>query len=386
MTNFLLRRCRKQGKDVRDPAVRAELARIASGVGIVCNLLPAIGKLIVGLSSGSVAIAADAVNHFSDAASSVVTMFGFRLARRPADRDHPFGHARYEYLSGLMIAVLILFVGVETLKSSVERIFHPQLPHFSAISMAVLIVSVLIKLWMMVFFRTLGREIDSAVLLAVSADSRNDVMTTSAVLVGCLLGRAFSLSLDGYLGLAVALFILRSGIGLVREALSPLLGRQVDSDTVEAIHSIVLAHEKVLGSHDLMVHDYGAGSRYASIHVEFDADEDALVCHDIIDDIEWSVLEKLHVNLVIHYDPVVHNDAERDAMYRQVETIVCDMDEQFSLHDFRLVRGAKQPKLVFDVSVPYSMLPECRAIKERIDEAIAALPGDYITVIRFDGK
>ena len=369
-----------------DPERRAEAGRRAGSVGIACNALLAAAKLGVGILSGSVAIIADAVNNLSDAASSLVTVFGFRLARRPADRDHPYGHARYEYLSALMIAVLILFVGVEMAKSSFDKILHPALPVLTLPVGIVLVLAMGVKLWMVLFYGALGRRIDSGTLLAAAADSRNDVITTGAVLFGGVIGTLFSLPLDGYLGFGVAVYILISGIGIVRDTLSPLLGEQVTPEFVEQLEKIVLSHEKVLGSHDLLVHDYGAGQRYASIHLELDAEEDPLVCHDLIDDIEWQVLEQMNVHLVIHYDPVVRRDAEREEMCRLVEAILRDRCPPATVHDFRLVRGAKQAKLVFDLSVPYAILPLRGQIKADIDAGLSAAGKEYPTVIRFDGR
>lgn len=386
MIKYLVRRWCGGWDSPCDPERRAEIGRRAGGVGIACNVLLAAAKLVVGLIAGSVAIIADAVNNFSDVASSAVTVFGFRLARRPADGDHPYGHARYEYLTGLMIAVLILFAGVEMLKSSFDKILHPTLPVLTLPAVIVLVLAMGMKLWMMLFYGALGRRIDSGTLLAASADSRNDVITTGAVLLGSFLGTFFSLPLDGYLGLGVAVYILISGIGIAKNTLSPLLGERVTPEFTEALEKIVLSHEKVLGSHDLLVHDYGAGQRYASIHLELDAEEDPLVCHDIIDDIEWMVLEQMNVHLVIHYDPVVRSDTEREEMYRLVEALLADRCPYASMHDFRLVRGARQAKLVFDLSVPYAMLPDCREIKARIDDGLAAAGKTYHTVIRFDGR
>ena len=386
MIKYLVRRwCGGWGSPC-DPERRAEAGRRAGRIGIACNALLASAKLAVGVLSGSVAIVADAVNNLSDAASSLVTVFGFRLARRPADRDHPYGHARYEYLSALMIAVLILFAGVEMAKSSFDKILHPALPALTLPVGIVLVLAMGVKLWMMLFYGALGRRIDSGILLAAAADSRNDVITTGAVLLGGLIGTLFSLPLDGYLGLGVAVYILISGIGIARDTLSPLLGEQVTAEFVEQLEKIVLSHEKVLGSHDLLVHDYGAGQRYASIHLELDAEEDPLVCHDIIDDIEWMVLEQMNVHLVIHYDPVVRSDAEREEMCRLVEAILRDRCPTATVHDFRLVRGAQQEKLVFDLSVPYAILPLRGQIKADIDAGLTAAGKAYPTVIRFDGR
>jgi cation diffusion facilitator family transporter len=336
--------------------------------------------------SGAVSIVADALNNLTDAASSVVTLLGFRLAQRPADPDHPYGHARYEYLSGLTVAALILVIGVELADSSVRKIMNPTGVDISVVTFIVLGCSVAIKLWMSVFFASLGKKISSSALKAASVDSRNDVIATAAVLVGCVVSGLFDIPADGYIGLGVALFILYSGVGVAKETISPLLGQRADPELVERISKHVLSYEKVLGVHDLLVHDYGPGQCFASVHVELSAREDPLVCHDVIDAIECDVLENLNVHLVIHYDPVLDNDCEWEQMRKIVESIIAEIDPGLSLHDFRITRGAENPKLVFDLAVPYAMGQERKLLKEQIDKALADRSIEYTTVIRFDDK
>ena len=310
MTDFLLRLFVKNSQNVEDSNVRAAYGSLSGLVGIVCNLLLFAGKLSIGLLAGSVAIVADAVNNLSDAASSIVTLVGFKMASKPADADHPFGHARMEYLSGLAVAVMILLIGVELAKGSVEKILHPEPVAFSTVLVVVLALSIGVKLWMSLFNRKLGRKISSKALEATAADSRNDVIATAAVLAAAVIGKLTNLQIDGYAGLLVAAFILWSGIGLVKETVNPLLGENADPELRKILIDEVRSNDKVLGFHDLMVHDYGPGQRFASIHVEMDNREDVLVCHDIIDDIERRCLEEHHVHLVIHYDPVVTDDQE----------------------------------------------------------------------------
>lgn len=384
MTDLLLRLFIKDHKNTDSPAVRAAIGKLAGVAGIVCNCLLFLLKLAVGLLSGAVSIVADALNNLSDAASSVVTLLGFRLAQRPADRDHPYGHARYEYLSGLIVAALILLIGAELTESSIRKIFDPAPVGRSVVTFVVLLCSVGLKLWMSGFFATLGKKIRSTALRAAAVDSRNDVIASAAVLLGYLAEWLFHVSVDGYVGLAVALFILYSGVGVARETISPLLGERADKKLIENISSLVLTHEKVLGVHDLLVHDYGPGKCYASVHVELSAREEPLVCHDIIDAIECDVLEQLNVHLVIHYDPVLDNDDEWEQMRSVTQGIICAIDTQLSMHDFRIVRGAEQPKLVFDLAVPYGMDAEHKELKNRIDEALKAQGKNYTTVIRFD--
>lgn len=386
MTKLLLRLFVKGAQNPDDPAVRLAVGKLAGVVGILCNGLLCLGKVLVGTLSGSVAIVADGVNNLSDAASSVVTLLGFRMAQQPADADHPYGHARYEYISGLVVAALILVIGADLAQSSVEKILSPEPVDTAPVLFGVLIGSILVKLWMSRFFAGLGRHIQSTTLQATSVDSRNDVIASAAVLAGCLVEKFAHLTVDGYVGLAVAAFILWSGVGIARETISPLLGQGADRGLAEQLSALVLSHEKVLGLHDLLVHDYGPGQCFASVHVEMSAQEDPLVCHDIIDDIECQALEELHVHLVIHYDPVVEDDAEWNQMRQAVEATAAALSPRLSVHDFRLVRGAKGTKVVFDLAVPYDMAGQRPAIKARLEEAVAALRPDYLTVIRFDGK
>lgn len=383
MTKLLLRLFVKQQET---SAVHSAVGRLAGVTGIACNVLLFLLKLIAGLLSGAVSIVADALNNLSDAASSVVTLLGFQLAQRPADQDHPYGHARYEYLSGLSVAVLILVIGVELVKSSFGKILHPTQVSFSVLTLVILVCSIGIKLWMSGFFAKLGNKIASGTLKAAAVDSRNDVIATAAVLVGVLVEKLFHVNIDGYIGLCVAVFILYSGVGVARETISPLLGQRADQTLVENINSCIMSHEKVLGVHDLLVHDYGPGQCFASVHVELSAEEDPLVCHDIIDAIECDVLEKLNVHLVIHYDPVLPNDEEWTQMRCVVESVIQAIDPRLSMHDFRIVRGAERPKLVFDLAVPYTMQLERKALKARIDYALQETGKCYTTVIRFDEK
>ena len=385
MTKILLRLFIKNCEDTQNPAVRSSIGKLAGLTGIVCNCLLTVLKLVIGLLVGSMAIIADGVNNLSDAASSLTTLLGFRMAQRPADKQHPYGHARYEYLSGLAVAALILLIGAELVKSSIAKIINPEPIDISAATIALLAASVAVKLWMSGFYKTLGKKINSTALYATSVDSRNDVISTCAVLLGCLVNYLFGLNIDGYVGLAVAIFILYSSVGIAKDTISPLLGQQADDELVDKITELVLSHEKVLGVHDLLVHDYGPGRCYASAHVELSADEDPMACHDIIDDIECDVLEKMNVHFVIHYDPVVQNDAEQNEMRRTVGEIIRELNPAFSIHDFRIVRGSAQSKLVFDLGVPYSMIEKKKEIKERIDAALDERGKKYITIIRFDG-
>ena len=354
-------------------------------VGILCNLVLFAFKLVVGTISGAVSITADAMNNLSDATSAVVTLVGFKLAEKPADADHPYGHARYEYLSGLAVAALIVVIGVELAKASFEKILHPADVVFSLPVCIVLVLSIGMKLWMSLFNRYLGKYINSTTLTATSADSRNDAISTTAVLVAGVVGTAFGWKIDGWMGMAVALFILYSGAMLAKETISPLLGENASPELREQITVLVGNVPQVLGYHDLMVHDYGPGQRFASMHVEMDQKADPLECHEIIDNLERACLETMGVHLSIHYDPVVTGDEEMDRLRLVVLQLLQQQDDRIAIHDFRMVRGQEYSNLIFDVELPAELLSCQNAIHRKLDEDLAqAEPHKYYTVITFD--
>lgn len=385
MTKLLLRLFVKDYDDTSSPKVRTAYGWLAGWVGIAVNLLLFVGKLIVGAATASVSITADAVNNLSDASGSIVTLLGFHLAAKPADEEHPYGHDRAEYLAGLAVAALILMIGAELVKSSVKKIIHPAEVGFSAAVVAVLLFSIACKLYLAVFNRTLGKRIQSPALEATAADSRNDVITTAAVLIASIVSRVSGVPVDGWAGLAVAIFILWSGVGIAKDTIDPLLGCAPDEQLVHSIaHEIKSYDKRVLGIHDLMVHDYGPGRRFASVHVEMDAREDVLQAHDLIDRIERDVKARLHVELVIHYDPVVTNDAELNVMRARVEHVIHDIDERLSVHDFRMVRGSTQSNLIFDLVLPPDLEGQELMLKKQIDEKIRFGERKYDTIITFD--
>lgn len=385
MTNWLLRTFVKNWNQPEDPQVRASVGIFAGLVGIFCNLLLFGGKLAVGLLTASVSVTADALNNLSDATSSVVTMLGFRLAERPADEEHPFGHARYEYLSGLAVAALILIIGVELGKSSIDKILHPAPVDFGWVTAAVLIGSILIKLWMSLFNTKLGKIIHSATLTATAADSRNDVITTAAVLAAALIEHFTAFAADGWMGLLVSAFILYSGVGLAKDTISPLLGENADPELREKIVDKIRACPKVLGFHDLMVHDYGPGQRFASIHVEMDRREDPMECHEIIDDLERECLKSHGVHLVIHYDPIVTDDPELDRMHVRVEQLLHTYDIRLGVHDFRMVPGKGHVNLIFDVVLPTDLRGQEDRITASLEQSLNQNGSvRYYPVITFD--
>ena len=365
--------------------IRARIGKLSGAVGIICNCLLAAGKLIVGHMTSSMSITADGLNNLSDGASSIVTLLGFKLAEKPADRKHPYGHARIEYIAGLTVAVMILFIGLELGKSSVEKLINPEPIEFSFTAVWVLCASILVKLFMMLFNLKMGRRINSNALLATAADSRNDVMTTSAVLAASIVEHFYDVRIDGVMGIAVSLFILYSGIKLAGETMSPLLGEGANPELQKQITDYINGCPMVLGCHDLMVHDYGPGRRYASIHVEIDKNEDPMACHARIDRMERECLKNYGTHLVIHYDPVVTNDPEVNSTKRLVNTIIKVRDGRLTIHDFRMVDDGESVKMSFDKILPEDLRGQEQSIKETVEKALNSLDSKkYYADITFD--
>lgn len=383
MTSFLLRLLKCE--DTQAPKSRGKIGKLSGVLGIITNLLLFALKLFIGIISGSVSITADAMNNLSDASSSVVTLLGFKLSEKPADADHPYGHARFEYLSGLAVAALIIVIGFELAKTSIEKIIHPTSVTLSIPLVIVLLSSILIKLWLSVFNRKLGKMIHSSTLEATATDSRNDVIATAAVLVAAVAEHFTHWHIDGFMGLAVALFILYSGASLAKETISPLLGEAASPELRQVIVETVKSNPKILGYHDLMVHDYGPGQRFGSLHVEMDSCEDPLLCHEIIDDIERECLEKHNIHLVIHYDPVVTDDEALSHIRESVQTLSKAYDSRLTIHDFRMVNGGGHTNLVFDIALPDDLSKEKKAIKKHIEESLRQQTGEiFYAVITFD--
>ncbi len=384
MDKLLVRLFVKDPENLKNPAVRAAYGRMCGLVGIVCNLFLVAGKFLAGILSGSISITADAVNNLSDAASSIITLAGFRLAAKPADTHHPFGHARFEYISGLAVAVLVMVIGIELGKSSLDKILNPSPVSFTWLSFLVLGVSILLKIWMAFFNRKMGRKIGSGTLEATYADSRNDVLTTGAVLIAALIARFTGLNLDGWMGLAVAVFILISGFSLVRDTLNPLLGTAPDPELVHAIRQKIESYPGVLGTHDLIVHDYGPGRRFASAHVEMSAEADVLKSHEVIDDIEWDFLKNENLHLIIHFDPVQTSGPAISPARAKALAAIQSIDPRLTLHDFRMVAGHSHDNYIFDVVLPEDFsLPEAE-LRHRIDEALQTGPRRIHTHVTVD--
>ena len=368
MIKLLLKCVAPNDMDQDDPKVRSAIGSLSGAVGIGANLLLFAAKLVAGLLTGSVSITADAMNNLSDASGSILTLVGFRLAGKPADAHHPYGHARFEYLSGLGVAVLIFLMGYELVRSSLDKILHPAELTVSAAAIAILVLSIGVKLWMYGFNKKLGTCIGSTALLATAMDSRNDCIATLAVLAAALVETWTKFRVDGWMGLAVAAFILKSGWDLAKETISPLLGEGADPQLRQKIVDYVETKSYVLGYHDLMVHDYGPGQQYASLHVEMDYREDPLTCHERIDDMEYECRRSHGIHLVIHYDPVITDDPELTRLKDCCAMLLRARDPRLSLHDFRMVPGRSHMNLVFDVELPWELRGQEEGLRLEIEE------------------
>lgn len=384
MIDFLVKTFVKNHTDVNDGAVRQRYGTLSGAVGILLNLLLSLSKFLAGALTGSIAVMADAFNNLSDALSSVVTLVGFRLAGKAADGDHPFGHGRIEYLSGLVVSMAILFVGVELGKTSLEKILRPEPVSFSAVTVVILLLSIAIKLWMCFFNRNLSRRIHSAAMAATAADSLSDVVTTSAVLLGLLVGHFFKLEIDGWVGVLVAVFILRTGWGAAKDTLDPLLGQSPDPTLVREIQETVLSYPGITGIHDLIIHDYGPGRSMMSLHAEVPMDADIMEMHDIIDAAERALKQKYRIETSIHMDPVSTGDETINAAHLRVAGLVKEIDGEMSIHDFRMTDGPHHKNLIFDVVVPYRTKRSDDELRETIQAAVKAADPSWFAVVEID--
>ena len=383
MTNFLVKAFIKDYENTENPSVRTAYGKLSGKVGILCNILLCAGKFVAGILSGSVSIAADAANNLSDASSSVISLIGFKLSEKSADREHPYGHGRYEYLAAFIVAALIISIGIQLFRDGIEKIIAPTAVEFGVLPVVVMAVSILVKFWMMLFNKKLDRKIRSETLKATSADSRNDVITTSAVLAAFLISHFFAINLDGIMAAAVAVFILYSGIGLVKETMSILLGKAPDEEQVEKIRAKILSYEGVVGTHDLLMHDYGPGRQFASVHVEVPAEMTLSECHEIIDKIERDFLSG-GLNMLVHPDPIASGGSFEGQVNAGLNEIVKKIDERITIHDLRTIPAAEETKIIFDlVKPPDSSLSE-QEIKEEIERFMALKFPGCRCIIDFD--
>ena len=386
MTDLILRIFVRDHKNTEDPAVRDKCGRMAGAVGIVTNFLLFLMKIIVGTVFHSVSVTADAVNNLTDSGSSVVTLIGFKMASKPADEKHPFGHARIEYLSGVIISFIVIFLGLQLGMSSIEKILTPEENALTPVALVVLVISILAKLWQCLFYRKVGRMIKSESVEATSKDSRNDVIATSVVLLGAVITMLTGVNLDGYMGAAVALFIVFSGVQLTISTADPLLGQAPEGELVQTITEKMLSYPGIIGMHDLAVHNYGVGRCFASAHCEVDAKNDILVSHDLIDNIERDFSRDLGIHMVIHLDPVIVGDARTDALHCKVQSLVTALYPTVTIHDFRVIWGVTHSNIVFDAAVPFAVKDNDAVITQKLEAEIQKLDPDYRTVVTIDRR
>lgn len=373
MVQLLARFFIKNYEQTESPSVRQSYGVLCGSVGIGFNILLFIGKFLAGLISNSIAITADAFNNLSDAGSSLITLIGFKMAGQKPDTEHPFGHGRIEYLTGLLVSLLILLMGVELIKSSVSKILHPEATECTPMVAGILIVSILVKLYMYLYNRSTGRKIDSAAMMATAADSLSDMLSTSVVLIATLIGKFTGLQIDGWCGLLVGIFILYAGFSAAKDTISPLLGQPPQKEFVEKIESIVQSYPQVLGIHDLIVHDYGPGRVMISLHAEVPASGDMLHLHDTIDNIERQLHRELHCDAVIHMDPVMNDDEETQELKKQVTCCLHELDKSLNLHDFRIVKGPTHTNIIFDILVPFKFQLSDAEISRFMEEKIHSI-------------
>ena len=366
---------------VTDPAVRRAYGQLCGLTGIGLNVLLFIGKFLAGTISGSIAITADAFNNLSDAGSSVITLLGFRLAGRKPDPEHPFGHGRIEYISGLIVSGLILLMGAELAKTSFDKILHPAAVDFSVIAMVILAVSILVKLYMSLYNHQIGKKINSAAMAATAADSISDAISTSAVLAAMLVAKFSGLMIDGYVGMIVAVLILISGVKAAKETIAPLLGQAPETEFVQQIERIVMSHPPICGIHDLVVHDYGPGRVMISLHAEVPAGGDMLELHDVIDNAEIALRRELNCEAVIHMDPIVTDDGITSELRAKVSKLVKTIDERITIHDFRIVPGNTHTNLIFDAVVPFDIGISAQEVSERISRLVSEMDSNYFAVV-----
>ena len=384
MISLLAKLLIKDYKNVTDAKVREAYGVLCGGMGIALNILLFLGKFLAGTISGSIAITADAFNNLSDAGSSFITLIGFKLGSQKPDPEHPFGHGRMEYLSGLAVAVLIIVMALELFKSSFDKILHPEVLECSAVIVLILLASIAVKIYMAIYNHNVGKKIHSAAMGATAKDSMSDTIATTVVLISTIVGAIWGIPIDGYCGVLLSILIFMAGIGAIKDTVGPLLGTAPDKEFVEKIEEIVMAHDIVKGMHDLVVHDYGPGRVMISLHAEVPHTEDILVIHDEIDNIEEELGDKLNCEAVIHMDPIIMDDEKVNEVKEYVRNIVCQVGEELNFHDFRMVSGNSHTNLIFDVVVPFKYRMSDEAIKKAIQEAIWVNYPRYNAVIHID--
>lgn len=384
MTKLLVRLFIKDSENYSDKKVRTAYGVLSSITGIVLNLILAGAKYAAGVISGSISITADAINNLSDAGSSIVSFFGVKISAKPPDKDHPYGHGRVEYISAFIVSFFVLFMGVELLKDSVGKIINPEPVKFSFLSLAILVISILCKLWLGVFNKNLGKKTNSAPMMAVMKDSFSDCLATGVAAVSIIVSAFSDINIDGYLGVVVAVFIFIAGFDILRETLGDILGRPPEAEFVEEITEKIMSYPHVCGVHDMIIHDYGPSCRFASVHAEVPSDEDIMELHDIIDGIERDIYNEYGMLTSIHMDPVVINDERINELKKITQDSVSRIDERLSIHDFRVVEGPSHTNLIFDVLLPNDMKCSNREICQKIEDELSKIDERFFCVITVD--
>jgi cation diffusion facilitator family transporter len=385
MTQFLIKRFIKDPENIRDEKVRLAYGTLTSAIGMCCNIFLFILKGIIGLTIHSISIISDGFNNLSDCMSCLITLFGYRLSAKPADKEHPFGHGRMEYVVSFIVAIIIFIFGFQLLNTSIDKIIHPDEVSFNLVLVIILAASILVKVWMAFFYRSIGTKINNMAVKAASDDSRNDVLATAISLIAIVLS-AFTkdIPFDGIAGVILACFIFYSGYGIAIEIINQLLGAPASNELTAAIRNQMLSHKEIVGVHDMIIHDYGPGVQIGSAHAEVNAKMDFLAAHDVIDEAEREIEENLHVMMTIHMDPIIVDDPLLNEYKKMVDAILNEIDPNLSMHDFRMVSGPTHTNLVFDILVPYDEKLSNIEIKDKIDAQLAGKPVKFYTVIHFD--
>ena len=384
MRKLLTRLFIKNHTDVKNPAVRAAYGTMSGIVGIIVNVLLFVAKFTVGTLSGSIAITADAVNNLSDAGASAISLVTFRISAKPADREHPFGHARIEYVASMIVSLTIVLIGYELFTSSLDKVLHPSTTEFRIAAVVVLVLSICGKLWLGLFNRAQGRQIDSAVLRATGTDSLTDALSTTAVLISLLISKFSGFDTDGYMGIIVAIIIVIAGLKILNDTKNSILGEAPDGETVAAIRNMVAEYPEARGIHDMMIHTYGASVTIASLHIEVDGSGDMFALHDLMDTIEKRLMAEHHILCTVHMDPIITDDERVSTLREQVLSMVRQVNTSLDIHDFRFVEGPTHTNLIFDVVVPYEIKTDPLQIRREIERLIGEMDGNYFAVITMD--
>lgn len=384
MTNLLIKLFVKDNENPKDENVRPKYAMLSSITGIVVNLLLSIFKLVIGIVTNSMSIISDALNNVTDTGSSIVTMIGFKLSQKEVDNEHPWGHGRMEYITAFIVDILIILVGVELLQNSVDKIIHPVMPTFNGVVIFLLVVAILVKLWLFVFYSKIAKRIDSSSIKATAYDSISDCVSTFVVLFSSVISLIFGITIDGYVSILVAIFILITGVKALKETIDILLGSKPDKEFIDQISEFVKKYPMIAGIHDIMVHDYGPGRKIVSFHAEVPADANICEAHDIIDELEQDMLKEFKCITTIHMDPIVVNDAKINEAKASVEKIVKEINENYSIHDFRMTDGGKRINLIFDLVIPRDDKIDKDALRKEIIEKVKKIDSKYYVVFTIE--